>query len=666
MSKLLSTSTSENGAYAERLETEDGAINRLKKRVSCCPPMRKYTEKRARNFARSVLELESEFSGISGLDLEEELKCLKLRLRQDPKDSVDLARCFALIREMAGRTIGQKHRESQLMGGWVLYHGWVTELDTGEGKTLMATLAAATASIAGVKVHVITVNDYLAQRDAHWMEPIYNSMGLSVGLIEHSMEKSERQQAYRCDITYCSNKEVAFDYLRDQITLGSINSRLQLNLEELSGNFQRDQSLLLQGLEYAIIDEADSVLVDEACVPLILSHPKKEFRERHSYELAFGLIESLCETIDYVKLKNEKRVRLTKNGKKHIEDLLTELGSNCGEWKQKRWREEMVIQCLSANEFYLKDRDYLVRDQHIEIIDENTGRTMPDRTWSHGLHQAIEVKEKCSFSKDHFPLAKISYQRFYRKYLHLSGMTGTANEVRSELLSVYGLGVLRIPPHVPASRENFGVDILSNSEEQLKEIEKSVRDKIQNGRSVLIGTRTVFDSDRISHWLSNVGLKNQVLNARNDREEAFIISNAGQVGQITVATNMAGRGTDIRLSSTVRKNGGLHVIATDYHEERRIDRQLLGRCSRQGDPGSFQAIVSIENDLLQKSKSKFSLILRHLLFFFSQKRCPSWFGKWVFKSAQLSSENQSRKQRKSLLLGQDYIDVSLAFTSKHK
>jgi preprotein translocase subunit SecA len=568
------------------------------------------------------------------------------------------AQAFALIRELAARTLDMRHFDVQLMGGWILLNGMVAEMDTGEGKTLTATLPACTAALAGLPVHIVTVNDYLARRDAELMKPLYNALGLTVGVVIQGMDPQERQAAYDCDVTYCTNKELVFDYLRDRIVLGTKTSRIHLQLERLAGQ-SRLNRLLLRGLHFAIVDEADSVLIDEARTPLIISTGADDKKDINLYQVALRMAAELEPGQDFVIEERQSAVELTENGRAR----LVKLAQPDGEvWESQLQGQDLIRQALIAQHIMQRDTHYLVRDNKVQIIDEYTGRIMGDRSWEHGLHQLIEAKEGCDLTAQHNPVSRISYQRFFRRYLRLAGMTGTAREVRGELWSVYGLAVVSVPPNRPPQRHHLGDYVYETAAEKWRAVVARIAEVHAQGRPVLVGTRSVAASDHLSRLLTEAGISHRVLNARQDAEEAAIIAQAGEPGQITVATNMAGRGTDIRLALGVAARGGLHVVGTERHEARRIDRQLFGRCGRQGDPGSYEMMVSLEDELFTMHGNVVSRLLS------SEFNIRDPFGPWLRKVAlrwvQLAAERLHRRIRRNLLKVEDQLQTALAFAGR--
>ena len=578
-----------------------------------------------------------------------------LRLRGFRVDPV--GRTFAVVREIAGRRLGTRHYDTQLLGGWAMLHGMVAEMATGEGKTLAATLPACAAALTGIPVHIVTVNDYLAARDAAWMAPVYEALGLRVGVIQHEMDPRERGQAYRCDVTYCTNKELVFDYLRDRLELGRKPGRIRSFVERLRDTAGRFERLRLRGLFFAIVDEADSVLIDEARTPLIISGPGDSDYQARVYRSALELSEELERDHDYRIDFAERDVKLTSEG----EDRLSEIApSRGGIFCGRRRSEDLVRKALIARHLFVRDRHYVLKDGKVQIVDEYTGRVMPGRSWEGGLHQLIETKEDCEVTSQTEVLGRISYQRFFRRYLGLAGMSGTAREVAAELWSVYRLRVATIPTHRPMIRQGRPDRVHRTAAEKWAAVVSRIAELHGQGRPVLVGTRTVADSEHLSRALAAAGLDHRVLNALQDGEEAQIVAQAGLEGRITVATNMAGRGTDIKLGAGVRDLGGLHVIATARHDARRIDRQLFGRCGRQGDPGSYEAFVSLEDELLEthgawRGGSLASGVLDP----------GTWAGRLLvgarLRLAQRSAERKRFRLRRELLRVDESTNDALAF-----
>jgi len=539
-----------------------------------------------------------------------ELKALTPKFKERLKrgETLDdlLPEAFAAVREAARRFlrthtgIPMRHFDVQIIGGIVLHQGKVAEMATGEGKTLVATLAAYLNALTGRGVHIVTVNDYLARRDAHWMGPVYRALGVTVGYIQAHMENPERKKAYNCDITYGTNNEFGFDYLRDNMKM-SIEEQVQ------------------RGHYYAIIDEVDSILIDEARTPLIISGPSEKASERYykADSVARQLIGPNRRYVMYVKSTEplEERERRRKSGRYLVEVdekdhtvTLTEAGvekaqqilgiDNLYSPANYEWTH-YIEQALRAHLLYRRDRDYIVKDGQVIIVDEFTGRLMPGRVWSDGLHQAVEAKEHLSIKEENQTLATITLQNYFRMYEKLAGMTGTAMTEAGEFWKIYKLEVVQIPTNKPLRRTEFPDVVYLTAEEKWEAVVDEIKKMHEIGRPVLVGTRSIEVSEMLSERLKRLGIPHEVLNAKHHEREALIVARAGQRGAVTIATNMAGRGTDIVLGEGVAELGGLHIVGTERHEARRIDNQLRGRAGRQGDPGSSRFFLSLDDDLLR-------------------------------------------------------------------
>jgi preprotein translocase subunit SecA len=581
---------------------------------------------------------------------------LRTALRREGLTAPLAAQGLALWRELAHRALGYRAHDVQLMGAMTLLRGRLCEMATGEGKTLTAALAAGTAAMAGLPVHVITVNDYLAERDASAMRALFGRLGLSVGLVVEGMSPDQRRAAYACDLCYCSNKELAFDYLKDRVALGRHGSRLQMGLAALAQG--PGPRLLLRGLHFAILDEADSILIDEARTPLILSAAVDDDLGDEVQRRALDLASCLIAGVHYRCSPLERRVDLLPAG---LERAAAIDAGDSPAWASPRGRRAAVELALAALHLYDRDRHYLVRDRQVQIIDEYTGRVMPDRSWQDGLHQMIELKESCPPSAQRVTLARITYQRLFRRYLMLSGMTGTAREVAHEIAATYGLRTVVIPPHRPVRRRHLPAQLFATEIEKWQAVAAQVKELAQGQRRpVLLGTRSVEASDRLSRTLTAAGLPHALLNARQDQDEAEVVARAGEAGRVTVATNMAGRGTDIRLGPGVAERGGLHVILTEFHASARVDRQLFGRCARQGDPGSVQLIASCEDELVQQ-------FARFLIRWGSPGAAnaplrPSLLLACMRRLAQARAGWRDAAQRRRTLSHDRAMDAALAFT----
>jgi preprotein translocase subunit SecA len=636
------------GSYPERDDAPPGKLERLANEL-------RYLFGRAESGARALGEIVAavdahRVADLSDAEIRARAATLRPWLRRTGFDDLAVAaEAFALVREAARRAIGMRHFDVQLIGAWAMLRGMIAEMDTGEGKTLTATLTAATAALAGRAVHVVTVNDYLAERDATQMGPLYERLGLSTGCVRQGQPAPERRAAYACDITYCSNKEVVFDYLRDRLVLGGKPDPLAMRMGALAGSEQR---LLLRGLQFAIVDEADSVLVDEARTPLILSGMSDQSAAADLHREALDMAGALAESHYRI---GEQGVELTDAGLARLEALAKPRG---GVWSGPRRRERLVRQALTALHMFQRDKHYLVREGKVQIIDEYTGRLMPDRSWEQGLHQLIELKEGVEVTAQRDTLARISYQRFFRRYVHLCGMTGTAAEIAGELRAVYKLRVARVPTNRPVRRSRRPTRYFGRAADKWRAVVETVTQRSLAGQPVLVGTRSVAASEHLAKLLDAAGVRYRLLNARQDRHEAEIIAEAGSRGCVTVATNMAGRGTDIRLAPGVAELRGLHVIATELHDAKRIDRQLFGRCGRQGDPGSYEAVLAIEDDLIKSFAPLLWKSARRL------QRVAPLLGAVIFRLAQWRAERSHSRARRDLLDLDDYLGDILAFSGR--
>lgn len=602
--------------------------------------------------ARLVEEKARTLAGASDPELLDRADRLRGQLRSDGLTRALIAESFALVHEAISRHIGIALHPVQVMGGWALVGGMLAEMATGEGKTLTASLAATTAALAGMPVHVITVNDYLAARDAEQLGPIYRALGLSVGCVLEEQEEPERRAAYNADITYVTGKEVAFDYLRDRLTLEGQPGFGSRALDRL---FEAPSARLrLRGLGFAIVDEADSVLIDEARTPLIIAN-RDGTEEEMDYKAALEIAAAL-QPGQHFFLREQRAASLTDAGR---EELRTHADSLDGVLRYRRAREEIVEQALSALHTYRRDREYILRDGKVEIVDEYTGRIAEGRHWERGLHQLIEAKEDVPPTPRDRTAARTTYQSFLRRYLHLSGLTGTAAEHISEFWGIYGLAVVRIPTNRPVRRSCLGHSLYPEESVRWDAVAAAAARRAEAGQPILIGTRSVAASEEVSRRLKAKGRAHTVLNARQDRNEAEIVAQAGQAGRITVATNMAGRGADIRLGSNVAECGGLHVIMTEYHESPRIDRQLIGRAARQGDPGSWEAIVSLDDTLFDVHAPRLVHLVRAL-----------GLVRWRFTprllrlASQGMAERKHARERRAVLRAERQSARILAFAGK--
>ena len=612
--------------------------------------------------AEKVLVQEKHFSQMTDAKLHEVAGELREIFRRRRDNHSDLECAFALVREVAVRQIGESPFPVQIAGAFALESGCIVEMATGEGKTLTATMPATVAGWRGQGCHVITVNDYLAERDAEWMGRIYRFCGLSVAHIAQPMSAAERRAAYLADITYCTNKEVTADFLRDRLVLGRLRGLSSALLTKIARAGQSIIDRLVQrGLNFAIVDEADSVLVDEAITPLIISGPAPNPEQVEAFRQAADIVNRLNQDTDYRVNARYREVELTNEGRTRLEDMAETYGNI---WKGACRREEIATKALVAKELYSLDKQYVIDDGKVVIVDDFTGRLMPDRSWRDGLHQAVEAKEKLEITPPKDTYARVSFQRFFRMYSKLSGMTGTASEAAAEFWQIYHLPVVVIPTNRPCIRKNLPDIVLPTESIKWKRILLEIHRVHETGRPVLVGTRSVRASEYISQLLKAENLGHQVLNAIRHREEAQIVAGAGQTGRITVATNMAGRGTDIKLGSRgVAKLGGLHVIASERNESARIDRQLFGRCARQGDPGSAQAIVCLEDEFVSRYAKNLIAYLKKR-YAHTTDNISSITTRTVFRLSQLRAEKLALRQRKSVMRTDHWLEEQLSFTGR--
>ncbi|MBI1943358.1 MAG: preprotein translocase subunit SecA [Betaproteobacteria bacterium] len=649
------------GPYPQREDLRDSWLDRAAASLGGFIRQRAYGRSPGHRAFLALVNAEGQrLSELADPAIRDRVPELRRRLYSEGLQEALVARTFAIVREIAGRRLGMRPFDVQLLGGRVMLEGKIAEMETGEGKTLAATLPACAAALAGIPVHIVTVNDFLVMRDAAWMNPIYKFFGLSVGTITEGMTPEARRSAYACDITYGTNKQVVFDYLKDRLMLGRDARPMHLQMEGLHAEHGRARRLLLRGLCFVIVDEADSVLIDEARTPLIISNVGDSSQEERVYTEAVAIARQLTTGVDFSIRPREHDVELSERGRHRATELAEPYG---GVWMGPRRREELMRRALSALYLFQRDKQYLVRGGKVQIVDEYTGRVMPDRSWERGLHQMIEAKEGCAITGQQETLARISYQRFFRRYLRVAGMTGTAREVARELWAVYRLPVVSIPTNRPVRRRRLPDEVYITAEEKWAAIVETLRRFQAEGRPVLVGTRSVSASEHLSELLSAGGLAHQVLNARQDQEEAEVIGRAGERGRITVATNMAGRGTDIRLAPGVAELGGLHVLATERHDARRIDRQLFGRGGRQGDPGSFQVIVSLEDEIVHEYFKGHAVRLGRL-FLRGGRPFPHWLGRLLVGIAQRGAERHHGRARRELLRIDEQLSDLLAFTGR--
>ena len=542
-----------------------------------------------------IESMRPEMQKLSDEELRDKTRIFKERLAKGETLDDILPEAFAVVREAAKRTLNMEHFRVQLIGGIVLHQGRIAEMRTGEGKTLVSTAPAYLNALAGKGVHIVTVNDYLAKRDAEWMGQVHRFLGLTVGVVLNDMNSEQRKAQYACDITYVTNNELGFDYLRDNMAIYK-------------------EQMVLRGLEYAIIDEVDSVLIDEARTPLIISGQSGKSTKLYEVcdilarQLERGeesgefskmnaiLGEVIEETGDYIVNEKDKVVNLTEQGVKKVEEFFHI--ENLADPENLEIQHNIIL-ALRANNLMHRDKDYVVKDDEVLIVDEFTGRIMPGRRYSDGLHQAIEAKEHVNVRRESRTLATITFQNFFNKFTKKAGMTGTALTEEKEFRNIYGMDVIAIPTNKPIARVDLDDAVYKTKKEKFKAVVDEIEAAHKKGQPVLVGTITIETSEMLSGMLRRRGIPHKVLNAKFHELEAEIVADAGIHGAVTIATNMAGRGTDIKLDEEARKLGGLKVIGTERHESRRIDNQLRGRSGRQGDPGESRFYLSLEDDLMR-------------------------------------------------------------------
>lgn len=531
--------------------------------------------KKMRTIVEQINGLEDQLIGLSDTSLAGKTREFKQRLENGETLDDILPEAFAVVREASKRVLGMRHFDVQLIGGITLHRGNIAEMRTGEGKTLVATLPVYLNALTGKGVHVVTVNDYLAKRDSEWMGKLYRFLGLSVGLIVAGLDYGQRKAAYGSDITYGTNNEFGFDYLRDNMVVHA-------------------EQMVQRPLNYAIVDEVDSILIDEARTPLIISGPGE--RSTDSYYTLAKIVPKLVKDEDYTIDEKQKTIAPTESGISKVEKMLKI--ENLYDSSNLELNH-LLIASLRAYAMMHRDKDYVVKDGQVVIVDEFTGRLMFGRRYSDGLHQAIEAKEGLKVERESQTLASITFQNYFRMYEKLAGMTGTAKTEEQEFNNIYGLEVYEIPSNKPLARKDLPDLIFKTKAAKYRAAVKDVVARHAKGQPILVGTTSITQSEELSDMLTKAGVPHNVLNAKHHEKEAEIVANAGQRGMVTIATNMAGRGTDISLGEGVPELGGLHILGTERHESRRIDNQLRGRAGRQGDPGTTQFFLSLEDDLMR-------------------------------------------------------------------
>ncbi len=622
---------------------------------------------RRRTFIRSrwlvqserIIERSMQHQSLSDQELKRRLSNMRaVYRRQRQGHEHRLPEALALIAEAAARSLEMRPYMVQILGAIIIHHGYLAEMATGEGKSLTACLAAVIAAWTAKPCHIITTNDYLASRDAEELAPLYQRCEISTGWIGSGMTPAERKANYQKGVVYTSSKELLADFLRDRLALGNVHqsSRRQIRIKRNPHDRSYHQRVM-RGIDTAIVDEADSVLIDEAVTPLIISQAYENKPLTEACQAANHIAGALAAEIDYRVDRRYREIILTKPGEEKIAAMLTALADI---FQGSARREELVLTALTAREFYQRNKQYVVEENKVVIVDEFTGRMMPLRTWRHGLHQSIEAQEGLPLSDPSETLARLSFQRFFRFFSKLGGMSGTAREAANELWHIYELPVLSVPTNKPCIRKVLPSRFYPDPKSKWQAICDETGACHETGQPVLIGTRSVAASEAFADLLRERNIPFQLLNAVKHREEAKIIASAGQTGAVTIATNMAGRGADIKLGRGVGELGGLHVIVSERHESGRIDRQLGGRCSRQGDPGSVRIYGSLEDGLVRQYGSK--TLLKLLLQTNSRNRPElNRLIEHLFAQAQQKAQRQAFRQRQMVMQTDDWLTDALSF-----
>lgn len=584
------------------------------------------------------------FDKQSSARLHQEARTLRQQINASGLTPALQARALALVSEAIFRKTGMRAYDNQFLAALIMLDGRLAEMATGEGKTLSTILAAGTSALVGIPIHVLTANDYLVSRDGQYAADILGILGISVGWVIADQEPESRSEQYRCDVTYVTARELVFDYLKDLRIRQQRRGQLSSRLHKLRARGENQQSPLLRGLCFALVDEADSIFLDEATTPLILSRPGKSPVSTADYKLALRIANTLDESLHFDPAETGHGFELTVAGESHVKQMTLKTG---GLWNVSRFRHFLVGQALTALYQFNRGREYVVQDGKVEIVDLTTGRIASGRQWSNGLHQLVELKEGCEVSPQNETIAQITYQLFFPRYLKLGGTSATLTEASSELRSIYGLSAWEVPRHQASRFSFFGEHLFTSQEKRWNAVTQRVEQMLRQGRPVLIGTDSVVTSEALSKVLSNANIKHAVLSAAQDREEAAVVASAGKPGSVTVTTNMAGRGTDIKITEAVRSKGGLHVINCQFNGSRRIDRQLLGRSARQGDPGSGESMLALDDLMFQRFLP--IKMLRYIERVFGTRRTlPRWLAKPMIANVRRASERAQRETRKQL------------------
>lgn len=612
--------------------------------------------------AQSCLRICESLRSLDDASLQLRITLMREALRRNPRNARGkLIDALATVGQISWRALGKQPYAVQFMGALALHRGWLAEMATGEGKTLTVSLAGVLAGWTGRPCHILTANDYLATRDAIDMTPLYEASGISVASIAGEHEPPQRMEAYRADVVYTTAKELLADHLRDVLAARSGKGGDQAAFEKWMGLPAQDDAtpvLHSRGLHTAIIDEADSVLVDEAVTPLILSFPRKRPGFSDAILWARDFADRLVEGEDFQVVHRTRSVALLPRAR---ELMLAQQHQLHPMWRPIARREEMLRHALTVRCFFHSGHQYLVHDDEIVLLDEFTGRMTPGRTLTAGLHQAIEAREGLELTDPNESMVQMSFQAFFRRFRHLAGTSGTAKEAAKELWRIFRLAVLPIPTHRPRQSVELPLQVLPTVSDKWNATVKEIQRVHSSGRPVLIGVRSVQASLELSELLTHHALEHTVLNAERHAEEAELVSHAGELGRIMIATNMAGRGTDIHLSNEVKQLGGLHVVIAECNESARVDRQLAGRCGRQGDPGSITRLLSLEDNLLRRYMSPSSLHIMRALLATGSGNVVRRFAMFALKTVQRRSEADAFARRWSVLQSDDWMESALPF-----
>ncbi len=635
----------------------DRVVNQLLGKIKQRPALIKQWQQQAEKIVQQSLQLRE----LNNEQLKKRLRQIKAVCRRKSSDvqGETIFEAFSLIAEASERSLGIRPYAVQILAAIALQHGYLTEMATGEGKTLTAAFPAILTAWSAHPCHIVTANDYLAKRDAEELSSLYAFCSVSTGWIDGEMDSTARRHNYTKEIVYTTGKELLADFLRDRLAAhGNWNAarwqlQRQLGTAGTSGN-----APVMRGINTAIIDEADSVLIDEAVTPLIISQPQPNQALNDACLQAHKIADQLSAKEDYQVDQHYREITLTSRGTAKIAALDTDFK---GWFAAEERREELLLTALNAKEFYQQGQQYLIDSDKVVIIDEFTGRMMPDRSWRQGLHQAIEARENLPLTEPNETLAQLSFQNFFRLFNRLSGLTGTARETAAEFWDIYHLPVLPIPTNKPCQRKTLPAWVFPDQQSKWQALCTEVAECHKNGQPVLVGTRSVANSEKLAGMLAAIQIPYQLLNALKHREEAKIIATAGEAGQVTIATNMAGRGADIKLGAGVVKLGGLHVILAEQHESKRIDRQLQGRCARQGDPGSVRTYTSLDDAVLQNNLPQPILkivdrwVTRPMEIKLATAAC--------FAHAQKIAQQKTFQQRKAVLESDEWLSQALSFAA---